>query len=769
MIVDGVNDGFSTATTITDSSGTWTFNVAHVGEDLVIKWNETTVRMKTVTTPLEWYLQDEGESDDDEEMVCHDMSVHQDTSHNTQEDCEAAGNMWMPLGDDDGDDDGDDGGGNMMGMPEEPDNPMEDMDANDTTWSGMDGMTVSGTDSMGGVISATLDASGAITSMSYSITENGNYSVSASMTLLSDTTITIDQSLELHSLPFTLFSLNNMGGDGPDDGGPDDDDDEPPFLGMMASSAGPDSPTAATGESLVRVQMENGDLEWDRLAVYIRINDGTPDECETDATGSGCYYTKEQVTGNSDKWSVGESIVIFEGSVDICDSTCEVKVDIVRKGQGQTDDMTVATLTVMGGTMGSGGPDDGGPDDGGPDGAPHAHEWHCSDEVGGTVNMSINWTMVNDGTEDCGDGSDEPQDFDSDGTIDNWWHCHDGTNITADKINDGTEDCAFGSDEGEMNRPETIFIIDNNGVFDDTTLAYNLTIVLHDLFEGENYTYEYEVWHMNTSLITPPHLVSELIMSDGTGYASRALSISTDEWGESTWTDDTCYHVHVSLANESGIPIGVHNGTNIAIGAVDCSGGPGDGPGDGGEECPFDGSDESPCNTTVCEVHESTECQNYVENYCENTNPSDPGCNMEGEGHGDNGMMDNYMISGGGHSGAIADYEVVLSQCTKGDATTEQVCVDTNITLVLSATSSPDSPIIFVDQVDYISNKSGTLSMGDMIMINSSLVTEDYNTVRLKYIPADKYADENPLLLPGFTAGFSLMAMLGAALLLRRD
>jgi len=159
----------------------------------------------------------------------------------------------MPLGDDDGDDDGDDGGGNMMGMPEEPDNPMEDMDANDTTWSGMDGMTVSGTDSMGGVISATLDASGAITSMSYSITENGNYSVSASMTLLSDTTITIDQSLELHSLPFTLFSLNNMGGDGPDDGGPDDDDDEPPFFGMMASSAGPDSPIVATGEFLVRV------------------------------------------------------------------------------------------------------------------------------------------------------------------------------------------------------------------------------------------------------------------------------------------------------------------------------------------------------------------------------------------------------------------------------------------------------------------------------------------------------------------------------------
>lgn len=56
-----------------------------------------------------------------------------------------------------------------------------------------------------------------------------------------------------------------------------------------------------------------------------------------------------------------------------------------------------------------------------------------------------------------------------------------------------------------------------------------------------------------------------------------------------------------------------------------------------------------------------------------------------------------------------------------------------------------------------------------MIVVNDSLVTEDYNSVRLKYIPADKYSDENPLVLPEFTAGFSLMTMLGAALLLRRD
>jgi len=626
----------------------------------------------------------------------------------------------------------------------------------------MDGMTISGTDSMGGVISATLDASGAITSMSYSISEGEN-SASATMTLLSDATITIDQSLELHSLPFRVMSMADMMGMMGGGSGPDDDDDEPPFLGMMASSAGPDSPTAATGESLVRVQMENGDLEWDRLAVSIIINDNinSKESCGTDATGSGCYYTTEQVQGDSDTWSVGESIVIFEGTDDICDSTCSVKVEIVRKGDGSSNDMVVATLTVMGGTMGSGGPDDGGPDDGGPDDAPPAPEWHCSDEVGGTVNMSINWTNVNDGTEDCGDGSDEPHDFDGNGTIDNWWHCHDGTNITVDKINDGTEDCLFGSDEGLNDRPESIWILSaHTGPFDDTTLAYNLTITFSNLIEGKNYTYQYEVWHMNTSLTTTPHLVSELIMADGE-QKFRALSISTDEWGESTWTDDTCYHVHVSLANESGIPIGVHNGTDIAIGAADCSGGPGDGPGDGGEECPFMGGADSPCSASVCDDHESTACQDFVENYCANTNPTDPGCDM-----GDHNQMAGgiYAVMGPMHAGALDDYKAVLAQCTEADATTESVCVNTNITMVLSATPSPDSPITFVD-----SDESGTLSSGDLIMVNESLVTEDYNTVRLNYIPADKYSDQNPLVLPGFTAGLSLVAMLGVALLLRRD
>ena len=49
--------------------------------------------------------------------------------------------------------------------------------------------------------------------------------------------------------------------------------------------------------------------------------------------------------------------------------------------------------------------------------------FHCSSTVGGDVDTEIPFDKVNDGTEDCGDGSDEPQDFDGDGTVDNWFTC----------------------------------------------------------------------------------------------------------------------------------------------------------------------------------------------------------------------------------------------------------------------------------------------------------------------------------------------------------
>ncbi|MGY8728467.1 MAG: hypothetical protein ACKVKS_04465, partial [Candidatus Poseidoniales archaeon] len=60
----------------------------------------------------------------------------------------------------------------------------------------------------------------------------------------------------------------------------------------------------------------------------------------------------------------------------------------------------------------------------------------------------IPFDWVNDGEEDCDDGSDEPQDFDDDGVTDNWFDCPDGTNISMDLVNDGNDDCPNGADEG---------------------------------------------------------------------------------------------------------------------------------------------------------------------------------------------------------------------------------------------------------------------------------------------------------------------------------
>ncbi len=99
-------------------------------------------------------------------------------------------------------------------------------------------------------------------------------------------------------------------------------------------------------------------------------------------------------------------------------------------------------------------------DDGGEDGGGSDTFW-CSDEVGGSPDTEIPFEYVNDGDEDCGDGSDEPQDMDpsvdSDGDgdttndIDNWFDCNDGdgTTVPMDEVNDGWDDCPNGADEGD--------------------------------------------------------------------------------------------------------------------------------------------------------------------------------------------------------------------------------------------------------------------------------------------------------------------------------
>ena len=93
--------------------------------------------------------------------------------------------------------------------------------------------------------------------------------------------------------------------------------------------------------------------------------------------------------------------------------------------------------------------------------------------------IPFNW--VNDGYEDCDDGSDEQQ-YDADGNEINWFDCHDGTMIWVHQVNDGNEDCSDGEDEGgnggEYPICESLMNINFNQMGDHTAeLSFSSTCV----------------------------------------------------------------------------------------------------------------------------------------------------------------------------------------------------------------------------------------------------------------------------------------------------
>ena len=88
--------------------------------------------------------------------------------------------------------------------------------------------------------------------------------------------------------------------------------------------------------------------------------------------------------------------------------------------------------------------------------------FHCSSTIGGEPDTEIHFSLVNDGSEDCGDGADEPQDTDGDGVTDNWFDCHDGVQVSMDVVNDGVEDCPEGDDEGHHSEQDTEISVEIN-------------------------------------------------------------------------------------------------------------------------------------------------------------------------------------------------------------------------------------------------------------------------------------------------------------------
>ena len=129
-------------------------------------------------------------------------------------------------------------------------------------------------------------------------------------------------------------------------------------------------------------------------------------------------------------------------------------------------------------------------------------------------------------------------------------------------------------------------------------------------------------------------------------------------------------------------------------------------------------------------------------------------------------------------AGSFADYHIVLASCTMDGGpdedgnmdptdmleTNAMTCGEDVMKVSMAQATSVGADIMFHD-VD----GSGTITEGDMIHINPDLEAgDDWNMVRLYSEPADNYSDENPM-LPGFGALAGIIALLGAALLTRRD
>ena len=79
-------------------------------------------------------------------------------------------------------------------------------------------------------------------------------------------------------------------------------------------------------------------------------------------------------------------------------------------------------------------------------------------------NTWIPWDWVNDGHEDCEDGSDEYDDDGSDSDNESgMWMCDNGEEIPEDWVNDGYEDCEDGSDEYDDGDDDYTFYCSNDG------------------------------------------------------------------------------------------------------------------------------------------------------------------------------------------------------------------------------------------------------------------------------------------------------------------
>ena len=325
-------------------------------------------------------------------------------------------------------------------------------------------------------------------------------------------------------------------------------------------------------------------------------------------------------------------------------------------------------------------------------------------------NTWIPWDWVNDGYEDCEDGSDEYDDDGSDSDNESgMWMCDNGEEIPEDWVNDGYEDCEDGSDEYDDDGDDDYAFYCSN---DGEDYAESMGGILCP--EGPGVTPE-----------CPNGESCVCIDVDG------SCDDGDDDWGYYADDDDGS-----DSDNEQDMFI-CDNGNEIPMdwvndGMDDC----GDNSDEGVDDDNWEDSDDS-SNTLWWIV--GSDGQFDFAGYLAEYSIVLASCSEEGDDSGDSSTL------------------------TCGDDLMSVSLVDA-MADGENAVLNPNNftGIGFADEDD-----SGTLTDGDIIMVGGN-TSVDWTHVRLHSSTAQAYSDENPT-LPGFTTVLGMLSLMGAALINRRD